>query len=224
MGQSGIQEVLEIVYGNNAVIHMLNGKAISRTIRGHLLVGAALLALLAARAFGVQLPHVTTTASAEHDNHSMATSISHDPSNSTDQEVIAIDPHDDTEIHVECVEIKDSLMKNPPVAADDVESSNYLAELDNKVHQTKDGLANCPTAKLLLQYLDTLDIVCRFLKAERTGQWLLHLQAVSDMLPYFSASGHNLYTKSVVMYLYAMSQPQATAPNIYTQFRIACYS
>jgi len=89
-------------------------------------VGAALLALLAARAFGVQLPHVTTTASAEHDNHSMATSISHDPSNSTDQEVIAIDPHDDTEIHVECVEIKeaeklyDSLMKNPSVAADDV--------------------------------------------------------------------------------------------------------
>ncbi len=38
MAGSGLQELLEIVYAANSVKHMLTGKAISRAIRGHLLV------------------------------------------------------------------------------------------------------------------------------------------------------------------------------------------
>ena len=110
--------------------------------------------------------------------------------------MITIDqkPNGDADTHIECEEIKeaeklyDSLMANPSAAADDIKSSNSLAEIDNKVHQIMEGLVNCHTAKLWLQYLETIDIVCRFPKAERTGEWLLHLQAVSDMLPYFANS------------------------------------
>lgn len=41
MKGSGL-EVLETVYGPNTVTHMISGKAVSRALRGHLLVEAAL--------------------------------------------------------------------------------------------------------------------------------------------------------------------------------------
>ncbi len=43
MKGSGIEEALEIVYGPNAVTHMISGKAVSRALRGHFLVEAALV-------------------------------------------------------------------------------------------------------------------------------------------------------------------------------------
>ena len=60
MAGSGLQELLELVYAQNAVGHMLSGKAISRAVRGHLLVDSALNALLTAEAFGVRLPSIHT--------------------------------------------------------------------------------------------------------------------------------------------------------------------
>ena len=47
-------------------------------------------------------------------------------------------------------------------------------------------------ARLWLQYQDMIDILKKFIKAERTGYWNLHLQAIFDILPYHSASacGH----------------------------------
>ena len=52
----GDSEVLEVVYANNSVSHMLTGKAVFRAIRGHFLVDAALNTLLLADAYNVPLP------------------------------------------------------------------------------------------------------------------------------------------------------------------------
>ena len=49
-----------------------------------------------------------------------------------------------------------------------------------------------------LQYMDTINILCKHIKAERTGNWDLHLQTASEMLPYTAAAGHNNYTKSLI--------------------------
>src|SRR5205814_680321 len=43
---SGIEEILETVYAENTVSHMLTGKAYSRSIRGHILLSSALTSLL----------------------------------------------------------------------------------------------------------------------------------------------------------------------------------
>ena len=51
MAGSGLQEVLETVYTEQVVCHMLSGKAVDRTIRGHMLVHAALHALLVKKIF-----------------------------------------------------------------------------------------------------------------------------------------------------------------------------
>lgn len=43
MKWSGLEDALGTIYGENAVSHMISGKAVSRTIRGHFLVQAALV-------------------------------------------------------------------------------------------------------------------------------------------------------------------------------------
>ena len=62
-------------------------------------------------------------------------------------------------------------------------------------------LAKDPTASLWVQYLDMIRILRKFIRAERLGNWYLHLEAVSEMLPYLAASGHSLYAKSASIYL-----------------------
>ena len=56
MAASGLQELLELIYAFNAVVHMLNGKAIVRAVRGHFIVDAALNALILASTFNVPIP------------------------------------------------------------------------------------------------------------------------------------------------------------------------
>ena len=82
----------------------------------------------------------------------------------------------------------------------------------------KSSLMTSKNSKLWLQYMDMLDILRKFLKAERTGNWKLHLQALHYMLPYMAASGHNLYTKSVYLYLQDMTTLQESHPEVYAHF------
>ena len=56
MAGSGLQEIMELVYAPNAVVHVLSGKAYARAVRAHLLVDAALNAVLLADAF--QVPQI----------------------------------------------------------------------------------------------------------------------------------------------------------------------
>ena len=53
MKESGLEEALETVYGANAVSHMISGKAVSRALRGHFLMEAALVNKL----MSAVLPH-----------------------------------------------------------------------------------------------------------------------------------------------------------------------
>ena len=49
--------------------------------------------------------------------------------------------------------------------------------------------------------MDMVAILRNFLRVERTGQWKIHLQAVSDMFPCYAAAGHNNYMMSARLYL-----------------------
>ena len=57
------------------------------------------------------------------------------------------------------------------------------------------------TSNLWIQYIKMLEILRKFIKAERYENWMLHLQTVRDVLHYFSATGHNAYTKPGHIYL-----------------------
>ncbi len=55
MAETGLREVLEVVYASNSVSHMLTDKAVSRAVRGHL-VDAAVNTLLLSDAYNVPVP------------------------------------------------------------------------------------------------------------------------------------------------------------------------
>ena len=87
--------------------------------------------------------------------------------------------------------------------------------LRNKTESLK---SSSRTAVLWLQYMDMVDILRKFLRAERTGNWALHLEAISEMLPFMAASGHNLDTKSARIYVQRMCKLQEEHPDVYQRF------
>ena len=81
---------------------------------------------------------------------------------------------------------------------------------------------NLRTAVLWIQYCEMIQLLRKFIKAERTGNWDLHLQSVRDMLPYFAAAGHSLYAKSAYVYITSMQNLEDTHPEVFHQFK-ACH-
>ena len=60
------------------------------------------------------------------------------------------------------------------------------------------------TAKLWFHYLHYIQVLKRFIIAERTSNWSLHLQPTADILNLFAASGHLNYAKSARLYVQQM--------------------
>ena len=91
-------------------------------------------------------------------------------------------------------------MKSPPekltlkkliqglVSADQVCQDNVMIKIGDALQAKKESLKSSRTAAMWLQYMDMIDILRKCIRAERTGNWELHLQAVSEMLPYLAAS------------------------------------
>ena len=72
------------------------------------------------------------------------------------------------------------------------------------------------TSTLWFQYMRMVDILKLFIQAEGTGDWDFHLVARHAMLPYFAAAAHNLYTKSVYLYVQQMLSLPVDHPNVYS--------
>ena len=82
----------------------------------------------------------------------------------------------------------------------------------------KKTLSNNRTAALWLQCMHLIDIVHKFIHAERLEDWHLHISTLQEMLPTFAAWGHNNYTKSVWLYLQQMSTLETNCPNLFKHY------
>lgn len=102
--------------------------------------------------------------------------------------------------------------------AEHVRSADVLHRIAEKLESKRSCMQNQHTAVLWIQYTCMVDIR-KFIRVERTGNWKLHLQAIHDMLPYFAAAGHNLYTKSAYIYLQLMEDLQEKHPEVYNSFQ-----
>ena len=87
--------------------------------------------------------------------------------------------------------------------------------IQSKIAEEKTLLSDHRTAQPWLQYMDTVQILCQFIKAELIGEWFLHLKSVWEMLLYFAASGHNWYTRCAYLYLQEMLCLEADHPGVY---------
>ena len=71
--------------------------------------------------------------------------------------------------------------------------------------------------------MSMIDLLRHFLRAERLGNWSLYLRSLFNMLPYFAASGHGLYLKSIHLYLQEMSKLPEQHPEVYRQFQLGLH-
>lgn len=69
-----------------------------------------------------------------------------------------------------------------------------------------DLAAESRTAKLWMEYLQMVRLMLLFLRAERTGNWELHMYCVAAMIPVFHAGGHLAYAKCSRLYHSQMKQ------------------
>ncbi|MES9882793.1 MAG: hypothetical protein ABW185_18145 [Sedimenticola sp.] len=76
-----------------------------------------------------------------------------------------------------------------------------------------------PTVQYWQQYIDMIAILLAFIRAEREGNWLLHLSSFAAMLPWFAIYDRINYTRWGSVYLADMHQLELTHPEVYTEFR-----
>ena len=93
-----------------------------------------------------------------------------------------------------------------------------VKQMENILLDRKESLSSSRLAKTWLQYMEMVDILKKYLKAERLGDWQLHLQATAEMLPYFAATGHNHYLKSSYIYLKQMVELEEKHPDVHHYF------
>ena len=66
--------------------------------------------------------------------------------------------------------------------------------------------------------MQMVSVLLQFIRAEREGNWQLHLSSFTDMLPWFAAYNHNNYTRWGAVYLADMQLLKDTHPDVYLEF------
>ena len=68
------------------------------------------------------------------------------------------------------------------------------------------------TSQLWIQYFNLVSLLHLFIKAERTGNWNLHLHCIKNMLPFFHAAGHMAYARYAHLYVQQMENLHNVLP------------
>lgn len=106
-------------------------------------------------------------------------------------------------------------------SVDDVLSSKFIAEATTLFDEKLKSLISSGhrTAKLWAQYFGMVNIMRLFVRAERSGDWALHLFCVQSIIPYFHSAGHFNYAKYAHIYLQQMMKLETVmSPAEYHQF------
>ena len=84
----------------------------------------------------------------------------------------------------------------------ELNSSALSNEISENIDRLKAELREqSRTSELWLLYMHHVYIVKAFIFAKRTSNWELHLEALSETLNLFAATGHINYAKSACLYL-----------------------
>ncbi len=202
MASSGLQEMLELIYAPNAVVHMISGKAIARAVHAHFIVDAALNALILKSVFNVPLPCQQEVSDCEGSENN---------ARPTDEQCANVGKNQD--IDEACTLYKKLMARE--ICVEEVCKFDVLTRSKNNLLDYSESMKiSSRTSTLWLQYMNMMNILRRYIRAERTGNWALHLQAIQEMLPYLAASGHNSYTKSATVYLQEMSYLKTQHPEV----------
>ena len=217
MAGSGLQELLETIYADNAVSHMLTGKAIQRAFRGLILVDSAISAMLVSDEFNVKAPCIASaqdiTEMEDESSTALPDQIVHEA-----ETIRSGDTGETTPTDLEAVVNLFDEVLTGKVTVEEVCVSQELTRIIERLEVKKQYIQASRTAKLWLQFMKTMETLRMFLKGERMGIWALHIQAMYEMMPYLAASRHILYTKCIHVYLQQMHELHETHPDVSRHF------
>lgn len=113
----------------------------------------------------------------------------------------------------ECSELKNILYRiDNGITTIDLKNDVFNI-ITQKFNETLCKIENrSPTAKLWVQYFKMVCLIKKFIEAERSGNWRLHLDTIKQMLPIFVASGHYNYAKSLRIYIQDMENLEKMMP------------
>ena len=78
------------------------------------------------------------------------------------------------------------------------------------------GCTRSPTFQYWFDFTKAIQVLLRNIRAEREGNWTLHLASSLDMLPYYFATNHHNYARWMTVYLTDMTQ---LPPDVEEDFR-----
>ena len=108
---------------------------------------------------------------------------------------------------------------NQEITSEDVNEPLTITTLQQQLGTHKAHLIEqSRTSKLWIQYLYYVSVVKMFIRAERTGNWHEHLEAMRLMLNLFAATAHINYAKSARLYLQKMQSLQFDHPSLYEKY------
>ncbi|MES9879848.1 MAG: hypothetical protein ABW185_03105, partial [Sedimenticola sp.] len=91
-------------------------------------------------------------------------------------------------------------------------------ELQTLVKKFSSELDADPNFKYWHSYIEMVDILLDFIRANRDGNWSLHIDAFAAMLPWMTIYDHTNYARWGPIYLADMKGLAATAPEVYAEF------
>ena len=246
MKGSGVEDALCETYGQNAVTHMMSGKAIARSLRGLYLIETALTSKLLA-------PVLPSSSGSEVESGEKSTDIESNESflgeagssctgdlvdiaddrmdiadernNVADERLHVADERMDVDGSTEKIAEKVTHLEklangvlDLSITPHAIAHCNELVTLDKDLEKVKASLsAQSKTATLWIQFLEYIKVIKDFISFERLGMWVNHLLAVSKFLNLFAATGQIHYAKSARLYLQEMQKLVTSHPWLYSK-------
>ena len=127
--------------------------------------------------------------------------------------------------HQDILEFGDSLdnlyeaLKNKDEAATLSSCIHVMSKLEDICPEWREFVSTLgKTAQYWLMHIEMTNILQRFIRAERVGDWEGHLKEVENMLPFTVASKHTNYMSCLPLYLKDMRELSEKHPTVYTNF------
>lgn len=128
----------------------------------------------------------------------------------------------------ECADYIDSISKLKEAVGlnDETACREILQDIENKSNLVTEELAEIRersknesgTFEFWDEFIEMIEILLRFIRAERDGIWTLHIDALSEMLPYFFAYDRVNYARWATVYFADMKSLCHTAKEVNDEF------
>ena len=110
---------------------------------------------------------------------------------------------------------------NGEVSPDEICDNPVMKQIDDIISNLKFVQHVSRTGKLWLLFMDFVSVVRMFLRAERTGNFELHISSSEKMLPYIAAAGHDKYLLSILKYLQDI---KSLCPCLEKKYKEGCFT